>query len=204
MSNNNFMIENSSDKNPSETKLLMAEALKKLIKDRPFAKITVQDIVNECNINRNTFYYHFESNIDLLYFTYEREVSKVGEAYKKANATIPQAMDFVLEYIDKNIPLCRCAYESLGEQQLRSILEKDLFYLANATIEYYGNQNSITFSEDFRTFVSFSYGDLLNTQIIWYIKHTGNLDKEKFKEYFQTFFTASLKSILEEAVKKGF
>lgn len=192
------------NENPSETKLLMAEALKRLIKDRPFAKITVQDIVTECNINRNTFYYHFESNIDLLYFTYQMEVEKVVVAYKKANATIPQAMDFVLDYIDKNIPLCQCAYESLGEQQLRSILEKDLFLLANGTIEYFGNQNSITFSEDFRTYVSFSYGNLLTTQIIWYIKHTGELDKEKFKEYFQTFFTASLKSILEEAVKKGF
>ena len=190
--------------NPSETKILMAEALKKLIASRPFSKITVQDIVTECNINRNTFYYHFESNIDLLYFTYQMEVEKVIIAYKEANATIPQAMDFVLDYIDKNIPLCQCAYESLGEQQLRSILEKDLFLLANGTIEYYGNQNSISFSEDFRTYVSFSYGNLLTTQIIWYIKHTGKVDKEKFKEYFQTFFTASLKSILEEAVKKGF
>lgn len=190
--------------NPSETKILMAETLKRLIKDRPFVKITVQDIVTECNINRNTFYYHLESNIDLLYFTYQMEVEKVVEAYKKANATIPQAMDFVLDYIDKNIPLCQCAYESLGEQQLRSILDKDLFLMANATIEYFGKQNSIAFSEDFRTFVSFSFGNLLNTQIIWYIKHNGDVDKEKFKEYFQTFFTASLKSILEEAVKQGF
>lgn len=192
------------NENPSETKLLMAEALKKLIKDRPFAKITVQDIVTECNINRNTFYYHFESNYDLLYFTYAQEVQKVVDSFHKARASVPQAMDFVLDYIDNNIPLCQCAYESLGEQQLRSILEKDMFTLASVTIEYFGNENSITFSEDFKTFVSFSYADLLNTQIIWYIKHTGELDKEKFKEYFQTFFTASLKSILEEAVKKGF
>ena len=54
MSNNRFMNENlsnlSSSSNPaapSETKLQMAEALKRLIKDRPFAKITVQDIVAE-------------------------------------------------------------------------------------------------------------------------------------------------------------
>ena len=192
------------NENPSETKLLMAEALKKLIQERPFAKITIQDIVTACNINRNTFYYHFESNIDLLYFTYSQEVKKVVDSFHQANATIPQVMDFVLDYIDKNIPLCRCAYESLGEQQLRSILERDLFTLANITIEYFGNENNISFSEDFKTFVGFSYADLLNTQIIWYIKHTGELDKEKFKEYFQTFFTASLKSILEEAVKKGF
>ena len=190
--------------NTSETKLLMAETLKRLIKDRPFAKITIQDIVNECNINRNTFYYHFENNYDLLYFTYEQELKNIVDSFHNANATVPQAMDFVLDYIDKNIQLCQCAYESLGETQLRSIIEKDLFSFVRATIEYYGNQKSVSFSEDFKTFVSFSYMDLLNTQLIWYIKHNGDLDKEKFKEYFQTFFSASLQSIMTEAHKKGF
>ena len=59
---NDFPSNMSNNTNLSETKLQMAEALKRLIKDRPFSKITVQDIVTECNINRNTFYYHFENN----------------------------------------------------------------------------------------------------------------------------------------------
>ena len=53
------------NENPSETKIQMAESLKRLIKDRPFSKITVQDIVADCSINRNTFYYHFENTYDL-------------------------------------------------------------------------------------------------------------------------------------------
>ena len=203
ISDNSFMNDNAGN-NPSETKILMADALKRLIKKSPFAKITVQDIVTECNINRNTFYYHFENNYDLLYFAYEQEVKNIVDSFHAAKATLPQAMDFVLKYIDNNIPLCQCAYESLGETQLRSIIEKDLFGFTRATIEYYAAENGVTFTEDFKTFVSFSYMDLLNTQLIWYIKHNGDLDKEKFKEYFQTFFTASLKSIMEEAVKRGF
>ena len=130
MSNNRFMNDFSSNMsnnaNFSETKLQMAEALKRLIKDRPFSKITVQDIVIECNINRNTFYYHFENNYDLLSFTYSLEVKNIVDSFQKANASLPQAMDFVLDYIDKNISLCQCAYESLGEQQLTIIFERDL------------------------------------------------------------------------------
>ena len=107
MSNNRFMNDFSSNMsnnvNFSETKLQMAEALKRLIKDRPFSKITVQDIVIECNINRNTFYYHFENNYDLLSFTYSLEVKNIVDSFQKANASLPQAMDFVLDYIDKNI-----------------------------------------------------------------------------------------------------
>lgn len=198
MSNNYYMNEN-----PSETKLLMAQALKKLIKDRPFSKITVQDIVAECNINRNTFYYHFENNYDLLYFTYSQEVQNIAESFRNANALIPQAMDFVLDYIDKNIPLCQCAYESLGEQDLKNIFQKDIYNFVRATIDFYGNENDIKFSEDLKSFVGYSYTDLLSTQIIWYIKHTSDLDKKTFKDCLQTFFTVSLKSVLEESVKKG-
>ena len=190
--------------NPSETKIMMAEALKRLIKDRPFAKITVQDIVSECNINRNTFYYHFESNVDLLYFAYAQEVKKVADSFHNANASVPQAMDFVLDYIDQNIPLCQCAYESLGETQLKTIFEKDLFDLTRATIDFFAEQNSLKFTEDFKTYIGFSYTELLSSQIIWYIKHTGKMDKEIFKQYFQTFFTATLKSVMDEAVSKGF
>ena len=198
MSNNVFMNEN-----PSETKLLMSEALKRLIKDRPFSKITVQDIVSECNINRNTFYYHFENNYDLLSFTYEQEVQNIVDFFHEANATVPQAMDFVLDYIDKNIPLCTCAYESLGEQQLKIIFEKDLIEFVRATIDYMALQAATKFSEDLKSFVAYSYSNLLSSQIIWYIRHSEDLDKEIFRQCLQTFFTASLKSVLEEAAKKG-
>ena len=199
MSNNDIMSDNT-----SETKILMAEALKRLIKDRPFAKITVQDIVTECNINRNTFYYHFENNYDLLSFTYSLEVQNIVNSFQEANASLPQAMDFVLDYIDKNIPLCQCAYESLGEQQLKIIFEKDLMVFVRATIDYFATQASKKFSEDFVTFVGYSFTNLLSSQIIWYIRHNGDLDKEIFKQCLQTFYTASLKSVMEEAAKKGF
>ena len=191
------------NENPSETKLLMSEALKRLIKNRPFSKITVQDIVAECNINRNTFYYHFENTYDLLSFAYEQEVQNIVESFHKANATIPQAMDFVLDYIDKNIPLCTCAYESLGEQQLKIIFEKDLRGFVGATIDYFSSQTAVKHSEDFKSFVSFGFTNLLSAQIIWYIRHNGDLDKEIFRDCLQTFYTASLKSVMEEAAKKG-
>ena len=191
------------NENPSETKIQMANSLKKFIKDRPFSKITVQDIVADCNINRNTFYYHFENTYDLLSFAYEQEVKNIVDSFHNANATIPQAMDFVLDYIDKNIPLCTCAYESLGEQQLELIFEKDLRGFVGATIEYFSNQAAVKHSEDFKTFVSVGFTNLLSAQIIWYIRHNGDLDKEIFRECLQTIYTASLKAVMEEAAKKG-
>ena len=38
----------------------------KLLNDRPLSKISVKDIVEDCGINRNSFYYHFQDIPSLL------------------------------------------------------------------------------------------------------------------------------------------
>ena len=41
------------------TKRALAETFKKLLSKRGLNKITVKDIVEDCGVNRQTFYYHF-------------------------------------------------------------------------------------------------------------------------------------------------
>ena len=41
------------------TKKALSEALKEALKTKPFKKITVSELIEACNINRKTFYYHF-------------------------------------------------------------------------------------------------------------------------------------------------
>ena len=45
--------------------LIFSTALK-LLEEQPVSKITVTDIVRRCQINRNTFYYHFAGMEDLV------------------------------------------------------------------------------------------------------------------------------------------
>lgn len=52
----------------SYTKELMVEALKKLLKTKPLNKITVNDIVCQCNASKQTFYNHFSDKYDLFDF----------------------------------------------------------------------------------------------------------------------------------------
>ena len=44
----------------SSTKRALADALKQMMEIKPIAKITVKDLVEICNVNRQTFYYHFD------------------------------------------------------------------------------------------------------------------------------------------------
>ena len=40
----------------------------KLLTERPISQITVKDIVEDCGVNRNSFYYHFQDLTDLNCF----------------------------------------------------------------------------------------------------------------------------------------
>lgn len=55
------------------TKTAFAESLKKLASERLFEQITVGDIVKECGMNRQSFYYHFSDKYELLDWIYYNE-----------------------------------------------------------------------------------------------------------------------------------
>ena len=49
----------------------------KLLNEKPLDKITIKDIVEDCGINRNTFYYHFDDIPDLVEQILREETEKV-------------------------------------------------------------------------------------------------------------------------------
>lgn len=48
------------------TKKIIKETFWEILEEKPYNKITVQDIVNRCQVNRNTFYYHFQDIPSLM------------------------------------------------------------------------------------------------------------------------------------------
>ena len=59
--------------NANITKRELAESLKRLASERLFEHVTVGDIVKECGVNRQTFYYHFSDKYELLDWIYYNE-----------------------------------------------------------------------------------------------------------------------------------
>lgn len=48
------------------TKNALAASMKKLMEEKPFSKISVGDICEDCGMNRKSFYYHFQDKYDLV------------------------------------------------------------------------------------------------------------------------------------------
>ena len=50
----------------NSTKSDLAEAMKKLMARKPFAKISISDLCDDCGRTRTSFYYHFKDKYDLV------------------------------------------------------------------------------------------------------------------------------------------
>lgn len=60
-----------------DMKEIIAAGAGRLLLDKKVKKLTVKDIVEECNISRQTFYYHFEDIPGLLKWKLETEFDKM-------------------------------------------------------------------------------------------------------------------------------
>lgn len=60
------------------TKKALAEALKDLMKTESLEKISIGKICEKCNLNRKSFYYHFEDKYDLVNWIFDTEFLAVA------------------------------------------------------------------------------------------------------------------------------
>ena len=58
------------------TQAVIMQAFMDLLTRKPLDKITVKDIVSDCGISRNTFYYHYQDIYDLLQATLSTVMEK--------------------------------------------------------------------------------------------------------------------------------
>lgn len=81
---------------PSFTKKAILESFLHLVGKKPIDKITVRDIVDDCGINRNTFYYYFQD----IYAVLEELCHAVFEALPTGQSLAQTASAFYLLLAD--------------------------------------------------------------------------------------------------------
>ena len=82
------------------TKKVLAASLKKLLEKANLDKITVKDIVEGCQVNRQTFYYHFQDVYDLLEWIFTTETAE-AISDKKTYDTWQQGFIQAFHYVEK-------------------------------------------------------------------------------------------------------
>ena len=74
------------------TQAIIMQAFMDLLTQKPLDKITVKDIIEEADINRNTFYYYFENVPDLLDAIFDYALQQFSDSTEKTDS-------FAKEYI---------------------------------------------------------------------------------------------------------
>ena len=78
------------------TKRALEASLKKLLLQKPLNKITINDITEDCGVNRMTFYYHFKDIYDLVEWCCQEDASR-ALAGKKTYETWQQGLLQIFE-----------------------------------------------------------------------------------------------------------
>lgn len=107
------------------TKKALATALKNKMKEKPFSKITVSELIAVCGVNRKTFYYHFKDIYDLLRWLFQEETLKILKQFDLL-VDYEDAIGFILDYIRDNKDILQCAHQSFGRDALNQFFYSDL------------------------------------------------------------------------------
>lgn len=116
------------------TKKALAASLKKLLDEKPLDKITVVDIVEDCEVNRQTFYYHFQDIYDLVEWIYTNEATKALDG-KKTYDTWQQGFLQIFKYALSNRSFVMNTYHSVSREFLENYLYNETYDLLIGVIE---------------------------------------------------------------------
>ncbi len=103
------------------TKRALEQSLKNLLLKKPLTKITINDIAEDCGINRMTFYYHFKDIYDLVEWSCLEDARKALEE-KKTYDTWQQGLLQIFEAVRENKPFIMNVYRCVHREQVEKYL----------------------------------------------------------------------------------
>lgn len=164
------MVDHDTDVRIIKTKESIKNAFFDLVTTIGFDSITVKELTNKANINRSTFYLHYENIDDLIDEYYEELISKLTVLFEREQAVFINEADRnylnhepyspfvlnILKFIEKNHKLCKTLWLSQGNlyytMKLKRFVKKTLFNNDYALI----NKEDLLVPESYYTAYVFS------------------------------------------------
>lgn len=104
---------------PVDMKKMIADTYMQLAQHKSIDKITVKDLVDACNISRQTFYYHFQDVLEVLEWRIEQDISTTLTRSMKAESPKEATEIFVSACLAS-----RKTFDRLMQSKRRAELER--------------------------------------------------------------------------------
>ena len=148
------------------TKRALEASLKKLLLEKPLNKITINDITEDCGVNRMTFYYHFKDIYDLVDWILMEDAAKTMEGRQSFDTWTEAFLD-ILHQIRDNKALVLNVYRSVGREQV----EQYLYKLLDPMLKEFADREcrDITVQDDDKQFVVDFYKYALVGVVLYWV-----------------------------------
>ena len=132
------------------TKRAITESFRALLAVKPLDKITVRDIVEDCGLTRNTFYYHYEDIYDLLSDVLESEIERALSVPAGGASWETMLLD-MLSFLIDSPQIGRHIFQSKCQDAMRVYLSKVISELSDRYIEQ--NVRDLDYSQQDRKLI---------------------------------------------------
>lgn len=136
------------------TKKALEASLKNMLLKKPLNKVTINDIAEDCGVNRMTFYYHFKDIYDLVEWSCEEDARK-ALAGKKTYTTWQEGFRQILEAVRENRSFIMNVYHSVSREQVENYLYRVTYGLLIDVVNE--EAEDMVVSEDDRRFIAEFY-----------------------------------------------
>ncbi len=117
---------------PNFTKQAIKASFMKLLNEFPLNKISVRSIVEDCGINRNSFYYHFQDIPDLIAEIIKDETDALVEKYPTIGS-LDECVNLAFQFALQNKKAVLHIYNSVN----RDIYERYTMQLCEYVVSKY-------------------------------------------------------------------
>ena len=179
-----------------KTKKALANSLKNAMKKKPFSKITVKEITDDCNLNRNTFYYHFEDIYDLLRWMFDSEAVQIVQSFNLL-MDYKDAIAFVIDYVEKNDHIISCALDSIGQKELKRFFYNDFFDIVSSLLEDAQKQFHVSLENEYKAFLTDFFTEAFAGILIEWIAKKDTMNKDKLILHLSATIKNSLYGIFQ-------
>lgn len=183
----------------SLTRKAIMDSFVKLLNERPLHRITVKNIVEDCGVNRNSFYYHFEDLPSLAEAVLKEDADKIlknAESFESLSDCLSAAAAFAL----KNKKAALHLFNASNKELYLNYLSDISAYVVNKFIVR--ASEGLAVSETDKALITNHYKCLLMGYILDWLNSGMRYDIQENLQRVCYLFDGSVKSALLKSAEK--
>ena len=183
-----------------QTQKFIMSTFMQLLEGESLDKITVRDIVEECEINRNTFYYHYSDIYDLLDDVFRVETEKFMSEDVDENTTFGEEYERAARFVLKYKKAILHIYDSKKRDVLQNYLETLAFSFISRFVKKEADGYGLP-DEDIDYITGFYTHAIVGNTLGW-IKRKLPSGQEKFIARTAGTFNATVMDMIRQCLEE--